>query len=269
MTIPNIPNTIVKGIPWRTQNSMGRIPPLIPVSTTASNSFGTGAPATTYSMVWQSPTIEPLHMTAHPVQIRSTSGQDTFGGNGWWQALVSGLNDNFELISEIVNMNGTNFVNTIQSYKRVIKIRSAGPNSSSVGVISARQAVTLEFMGQSTVTTNQISKVYYPIPRGYYGLVRSVQILPQSLNIYDAALTLRSPNQANGTLLMQLGHVGTSDIGFVNPIIVPPTYEVYVLVRYPSGGFLNAISANLDMVLVKEDLVNEDFGKFSPILLSV
>lgn len=74
--------------------------------------------------------------------VNSSSGSDVNStGTGAWQVYIEGLDENWELANETVNLNGTNNVTTSNQYRRVFRayVSTAGTSGTAAGTISIRQ----------------------------------------------------------------------------------------------------------------------------------
>lgn len=70
----------------------------------------------------------------------SDSVNDTAAGTGARTVFISGLDSNYDVISETVTLNGTSAVQTVRSYLRVnsFLIMSAGSGKTNAGSITLR-----------------------------------------------------------------------------------------------------------------------------------
>ena len=66
--------------------------------------------------VWYAGGVYAWTTVGETVGLVSTSAQDGVVGTGWQKCLVYGLNSDYERISEIVTLNGTTPVNTVNEY---------------------------------------------------------------------------------------------------------------------------------------------------------
>ena len=97
------------------------------------------------------------YLTAATVlKVSSSSTDDTSAGTGARTVELSGLDADYNEISELVTLNGQTAVNTTQSFLRINRmiVRSAGSGGANAGVIYA---------GTGTVTTGVPANVYASI----------------------------------------------------------------------------------------------------------
>ena len=101
--------------------------------------------------------------------VNSSSGNDiNSSGTGAHQVFVQGLDENWDLASETVNLNGTNNVTTSNQYRRVFRayVVSAGSSGTAAGTISIRQTGGGTIMAQIPVGENQTLMSIYTVPAG-------------------------------------------------------------------------------------------------------
>lgn len=90
--------------------------------------------------VWEGGGAYPLLASAQTLELVSASANDALGGTGARSFLVSGLDVNFNLISETVQTNGTTPVSTVNSFMRVnsMQINGAGSGLTNAGDMTLR-----------------------------------------------------------------------------------------------------------------------------------
>lgn len=114
------------------------------------------------------------------MDISSSNGNDTLAGNGCQQVLVTGISGG-NITSELVDMNGTTDVQTVNSYSTIHRILnvSAGSNGVNVGDITATAQVdgTVQAFVPSAVGVTQ--QLFVECPVGY-----NMHILGGRFNAY-------------------------------------------------------------------------------------
>jgi len=115
------------------------------------------AVATTPIAVWENATAYSFPSSASVMTLVSTSGSDTMG------VIVNGLNSSFAPISEVVTLNGTTGVNTVNSFFRINSLILASGNNA--GTITAKaSSVTY---AQINVGIGKSQNSWYTVPAGY------------------------------------------------------------------------------------------------------
>lgn len=81
---------------------------------------------------------------AEIVEVFSSNAVDTDGGIGARQVLIFGLDNDFLEIQELVMLNGTTPVNTVNSYRRLnrMQVNTSGTTLVNQGEITARASIT-------------------------------------------------------------------------------------------------------------------------------
>lgn len=124
--------------------------------------------------VWDVNQAKPYLTTAAVMKVSSASADDDAAGTGARTVLVSGLDQNYVPISEIVELDGQTSVNTTKSYLRVLSITvlttgSGGGNAGAVyagtGTVTAGvPAVVHEIV---PIAMNKSQSASYTVPAGY------------------------------------------------------------------------------------------------------
>jgi len=82
--------------------------------------------------------IRPLLSSAEILKVSSTSDDDVSDGDGARTMKISGLDDNYEVISDTITLTGTSAVSTNKAFLRILKaeVLTAGVDGANVGKIS-------------------------------------------------------------------------------------------------------------------------------------
>lgn len=88
--------------------------------------------------IWNGPGIYQFPDVATPLEIVSSDAADTAAGSGARSVLIQGLSSTYQIQSEIVELDGTNPVFTINPFLRVntSEVYSAGSSAGAVGEIT-------------------------------------------------------------------------------------------------------------------------------------
>ena len=136
------------------------------------NKFGhNDTVGTTWETIWTGSNLYTYMTDADQLEIISDDVNDDgdVASTGAWTVEVSGLDENWDEISEIVTMNGTTQVTTTASFIRVnrAKVITAGSSFSNEGTILIRdqdtnttRAVITPLLGQTLMST-------WTVPDGY------------------------------------------------------------------------------------------------------
>ena len=116
---------------------------------------------------------------AEIMSVVSTSASDTIAGVGARSVLVTGLDENFSLISEVVNLSGLTSVNTTQEYIRIndFRVQDVGLyGNTNVGDIIATSffQVTVQMFIESTEGIAHTT--HYTVPKGTNIIITGITV---------------------------------------------------------------------------------------------
>lgn len=143
-----------------------------------SNQFAKSSTITgTESEIWNVGGIETLLTSAEIIQLSSTNANDTSAGTGARTLLIEGLDNNYDLQSETVTLNGLATVNTVNSYLRVHKLTctSAGSTRINQGQINAVSSVTGATHARINALFGRSEKTQFTCPRNHIMPVTDVK----------------------------------------------------------------------------------------------
>lgn len=147
--------------------------------------------------------------TAVTMKVSSASANDTAAGTGARTILVSGLDGNYNAVSETVTLNGQTQVSTTNTYLRILytEILSTGSGNAQAGVIyigtgSATAGVPATIYWQSDTTYNNWSFAGYTVPAGYTAYLTSYTITSQS--------TTAAQNVSIGLITFEYGNASST-----------------------------------------------------------
>lgn len=111
------------------------------------------------------------------IEILSDSVNDTAAGTGARSVNITGLDTNYNVISETVILNGTTPVETIQQFRRAHTMRTvtAGSGGVNAGTITARHSTTeANIFVVMQPGINQTNSSGYTVPAGYTAYMRKL-----------------------------------------------------------------------------------------------
>lgn len=130
----------------------------------------------TLSVIWCSSSDIIFQTTAQTLTIVSTSIQDDYNiGVGGWTIYISGLDENYTEINEVLALDGITPVTTTKEYLRVydgmlINSGSSGTNS---GEISLRYTTTTNIAGLMLSGRGRCTGAFYTVPSGKTAIMLS------------------------------------------------------------------------------------------------
>jgi hypothetical protein len=116
--------------------------------------------------------------SAETIEVQSSTTTDSSGGTGMQTVLLQGIDNDGELASETITMNGTSAVNSVGTYKRVnalvgLAAGSNGANLGNVTAVAATANTTQCYMGANECISQNSN---YTIPANYSGYLTKVEL---------------------------------------------------------------------------------------------
>ena len=115
--------------------------------------------------------------SAETMDIVSTSALDTSAGTGARTLILNGLDASFEPILEVITMNGTTPVVSVNSYLRITNcvVLSCGSLQENQGEIVLLATTTGSTQGFMNINESVIALSYTTIPAGFRGYLTKIQ----------------------------------------------------------------------------------------------
>jgi hypothetical protein len=213
--------------------------------------------------VWAQGGLYSYLASASVLKVSSSSTADASAGTGARTVELSGLDTNYDEISETVTLNGQTAVNTTNEFLRINRmvVRSAGSGGQNAGVIYA---------GTGTVTTgvpankyatiaigdNQTVMALWTVPRGYtaYLLQTDITVATTQNNKY---CTVHLVSRPNGEVFQIKDKFVKAESSVHQAYTIPLKFEektdIEVRAIGDSSGADIAISAGLDIIYIQND----------------
>ncbi len=186
--------------PWMFQAARGDLNNVIVNSVNASTpSLASGIT----SDIWQNGGILLQQSTAQRIRIVSSSANDGAGGSGARQVEVRGLDANFDIQDELVNLNGTTPVFTVGTYRRHFRtsVIEAGTFATTIvsslaGTLALEWENTTDLVATIPPTVAGLSQAstrltHITIPRDFTGQIFSLNFFVDGTKPATAALMFR------------------------------------------------------------------------------
>jgi len=213
--------------------------------------------------VWAQGGLYSYLTSASVLKVSSSSTADTSAGTGARTVELSGLDTNYDEISETVTLNGQTAVNTTNEFLRINRmvVRSAGSGGQNAGVIYA---------GTGTVTTgvpankyatiaigdNQTVMALWTVPRGYtaYLLQTDITVATTQNNKYCTVLLVSRPDGEVFQIKDKFVKAESSvHQAYTMPLKFEEKTDIEVRAIGDSAGADIAISAGLDIIYIQND----------------
>ena len=179
-------------------NKFGKAPD---VDTGTATDVWDGADGAISTDVWVPPTIARVHDIVSTLAIDTNSA-----GIGARTVEIQGLDTNWDLQTETVNMNGTTNVATANSYRRIfrMKVVTAGTLGINAGKITATAQTDATVTAVIQVGNNQTLMAIYTVPNGKTAYITS----------YYASFAGATPSTVSGNVRMLIKNVNASNTVF-------------------------------------------------------
>ena len=147
--------------------------------------FGQAPTVTTQQTLWVGSGVYAFPASASVMKVSSGNANDTSAGTGARTVLVGGLDANYNVISEVVSLNGQTAVNTTNSFLRIndFYVVTAGSGNTAAGTL---------YVGTGSVTSGVPATVYSQIQTAYNAQSQAVYTVPAGYTAYISSYTFTS-----------------------------------------------------------------------------
>lgn len=199
--------------------------------------------------------------SAEILDINSTSGLDTALGTGANLLLLEGLDGNFDRITDIIPLDGTNIVKSNKAFLRLYRsfVVTGGALGSNQGTIRHVATTTGYVMGEIEINKNQTLMALYTVPRNHTGLIYSVFASIGKKAVATACDVEGYVRPFGGVFLLRfqrgLMTVGTSHFDTDtsgNPTLIPEKSDIKVRSGIPSSS---GISITAGFTILIEEII--------------
>jgi hypothetical protein len=209
----------------------------------------------TEESIWPDGGTVPHPTTAAVLDIVSTSTADDAAGTGARTVFIEGLDNNYNVISETVILDGTTVVETVNSYLYVNQfyVATAGTGGVNAGEITAKVGATLYDL--IAVGYNQRTTAHYCVPAGYTAyLTEAVLTAGQASGstAVTAFLKQHGPDGILRVVAISTLNNGSIQYDFAYPVQI--TEKSCFGATAIGAANNNSVSAFFNFVLIKNDL---------------
>lgn len=217
----------------------------------AINKFGyNGAVGTSFELVSVASANITYPTSAGAVTVVSASTADDSAGTGARTVLIEGLDENYDLQSETVTMDGTTNVVTTNTYIRLFRmsVQTAGSGGKNAGNITATIGGN-EQVRISTDFENQSLVAVYTIPNNYKGYITRMQFSAGKENKTGmGALFVRPTSGVFQVKNIVECYRNNMIVDLPNPIVVEGKTDIELRAKNLDSGTLS-MSGTFDLVL--------------------
>jgi len=215
--------------------------------------------------VWSQGGLYVYPTSASTMYISSSSTADTAAGTGARTVTVSGLDANFDEISETVSLNGQAGVqlNGASNWYRVnrVVVNTAGSGGANAGVLyvgteaTPSGGVPTNKYATVAIGDNQTLMCLWTVPRGYTAYLHQKDVSASSSSGKFAIFTLVS--RPEGGVFNVKDRVtlanNSTNIPYWNPLSFSEKTDIEVRAEADSVGGTITASATLDITYIKND----------------
>lgn len=186
--------------------------------------------------VWDGGGTYTWQTSAQAVEIVSGSGSDTAAGDGARTVEVSGLDADYNPVSEVVTLNGATAVDLVNTYLRIFraKVVTVGATGYNVGQITIRVDGAGDTMAIIPASEGQTSMALYTVKAGHTAYIFNIFTSASNNSTsgyYDFQLKVREPLGGFNVKydIRQTADTGAFQRDFVAPIIAPEKSDILVI----------------------------------------
>jgi len=208
--------------------------------------------------IWSDGTIT-FPTVATVMKISSSSTEDTAAGVGARTVVITGVDGNYDVISEIIILNGQTPVNTVNLYFRIngLAVSSGGSNGTASGTIYAGDGVVTAgvpatVFDQIPVGWNTRQTATYTVPAGYTaytGYSRLTFGQASGTNAVWGRVTITGTNGVKMATVSAVANNGIVEFNPVYPIRIPE--KTLIMAEAMGTATNNFVSTIIQILLVK------------------
>jgi hypothetical protein len=221
------------------------------------NVFGRNTNAANLT-IWPVPTGYSTPASARLLNVVSNNVNDTSGGTGARTIFIEGVNSNYDVVNEIVTMNGVITVVTNNQYiaLNIVYVATAGSAQWAEGNITFIQQSGGNQLAVIRSTTSSAENAVYTVPRGYTAFINELFITGfNTTSNTTCHVTLQTKTFSgvflNQCLIVLTGNlVNHLDKHFTAPLVAPERSVVQFRSIGATGGGTWDVAVNFGVLLV-------------------
>lgn len=216
----------------------------------------------TEEVVWDNGGGYTFLTSAESMLLSSDSTEDNPSGGGAWNVVLTGLDSDFNEVTEVVVLDGTNAVETSNSFIRVYRafVLQSGlalaVDDANLGTISVISSVSDVLQAQIRPNNGQTLMCVYTVPNGKVGYVTglSLNVGQGKQCLFRAKVRNCSTENCCFTTKYAIDIYQNSYFGELKtPLRLPPKTDVVITAQMSSTPDATA-SASFGLILIDEDL---------------
>jgi hypothetical protein len=237
--------------PWDMQVARGKVPEAIHV-----NVFGyTPNVTTAFHTVWENTPTDIVYPTVpHQLNVASTSVSDNSNAS----FLLTGLDSNWDSVSEVIYLNGTTPVTTSNTFMRINEMVMTSPGTgqnTNIGTVTVRYAAGIP-IAQVNPGFGKMQNAFYSVPRGHGLYIQNINIFAGEANQGNQPIWFEyrviTKNNKNGVQLtiLQTPFSNEYKVQRFNPVKYGEMTDVQWQIKTNSGT--HGVGVILEAVLIAD-----------------
>lgn len=218
---------------------------------------------TTLEDIWDVGGVLQFLSSEETMDIVSTSTDDNgnLGGTGLHALFIGGLDNNYTAVSEVVILDGTTIVTTLQSFFRIniMFALAAGSNGTNVGNISATSSISSTIQAEIQAENGTITNSQLTVPKDKILFITSASFGTESKDEVEVNVQIREEN-GPWVIVYRMNLVAG---GFQQLLTNPPGIfsktDLRIQARNLGTGPGISVTSFMEFFLVDENLVNDQF----------
>lgn len=204
-------------------------------------------------------TGQPSHASgAQTIQIVSSADSDASGSVGAWGVFIEGLNNQWQLDSEVLPLNGTSGTTSNKQWHRVFRSHIIGENDNDGTVTIRHSSTPANVFATIEAGLNQTAVAAFTVPSGFKGYMSGLRIsMARSANGTGSAnVSLRS-RDIGGVYRTREYYTITNSVPAQPALDVPLSFEEMtdIIIRVENvSTSTTSVSANFDIILINNDI---------------
>jgi len=205
--------------------------------------------------------------SAETMDIVSTSAADAPGGAGVGAVQIKGLDADYNPIDEVILLNGTTPVTTVNSYLRVymlIGIKDGATGETNAGTITATASTAATVQARMEIGTSLSQMVHFTIPAGYTAFVTEIVVIVFKGNSgaspFFTNFTFKQRVNEIQTVFSAVDGGASSTVPAVFqksiPLVVNEKDDLWITATAEKNG--TVVGCQYDMLLIKGNFNNVD-----------
>ena len=170
-------------------------------------------------------------------------------GTGAWEVKISGLDENWDEVSETIEMNGANIVNSVNKYWRVFRMQTltAGSGGGTSGIIQCKNGA--DIIATMEPGADQTLMAIWTMPRNHNGMMKSFYVGTTSAKATECWLYVRPFGGVFNVKKILLVNQGSMTYTYSFPELIGEKSDIYIAGKADAGGGI--IVAGFDMAYIR------------------